>query len=286
MLADGLGPPPSAFPGWLQVLPPIPCTCCNFPRSSRNLKSPAPFFSIGRCPLKQPGINSTPRNNTHSITCLMLTCKTTPILLYPLSPVRRRRISGGNAKQIRSIPVLERNSVLNPVLSSSPSSPSSSSSSASSSSEVANLLNPESSAAVSGREGRPHKPRGTDPVLVQFKALQLTGVKESLQSKRKRRLKYFTRLAGQLASEGKLLEFVEFLQVRRVASFRILIPVVACFLCSESSSQRPDGLLWLCFASTEIGYQMPYFRCWQRQALIRQSSHRQWIWTKWMQGSA
>jgi len=48
---------------------------------------------------------------------------------------------------------------------------------------------------------------------VQFKALQLTGVKESLQSKRKRRLKYFTRLAGQLASEGKLLEFVEFLQM-------------------------------------------------------------------------
>jgi pentatricopeptide repeat protein len=214
ILADGLGPPPSALPGWFQVLPPIPCACCYFPRSSRNLKSPAPFFSIGRCPLKQPGINSTPRNNTHSITCLLLTCKTTPILLYPLSPVRRRRISGGNAKQIRSIPVLERNSVLNPVLSSSPSSPSSSSSSASSSSVVGNLLNPESSAAVSGREGRPsHKPRGTDPVLVQFKALQLTGVKESLQSKRKRRLKYFTRLAGQLASEGKLLEFVEFLQM-------------------------------------------------------------------------
>ncbi len=227
MLADGLGPPPSALPGWFQVLPPIPCTCCYFPRSSRNLKSPAPFFSIGRCPLKQPGINSAPRNNTHSITCLLLTCKTTPILLYPLSPVRRRRIFEGNAKQIRSIPVLERNSVLNPLLSSSPSS---SSSSASSSSDVANLLNPESSAAVSGRERRPsQKPRGTDPVLVQFKALQLTGVKESLQSKRKRRLKYFTRLAGQLASEGKLLEFVEFLQVRRVASFRILIPVVACF---------------------------------------------------------
>jgi hypothetical protein len=141
--------------------------------------------------------------------------------------VRRRRIFEGNAKQIRSIPVLERNSVLNPLLSSSPSS---SSSSASSSSDVANLLNPESSAAVSGRERRPsQKPRGTDPVLVQFKALQLTGVKESLQPKRKRRLKYFTRLAGQLASEGKLLEFVEFLQVRRVASFRILIPVVACF---------------------------------------------------------
>jgi len=58
--------------------------------------------------------------------------------------------------------------------------------------------------------GKPSKDRSP---LVQFQALKLAGLKESLQSTKKRKVKHYTILAGRLAGEGHMLEFIKFLEV-------------------------------------------------------------------------
>lgn len=57
------------------------------------------------------------------------------------------------------------------------------------------------------------KPSKSRSPLVQFKALKPAGLKESLQSTKKRKLKHYTTLAAHLAGEGHMLEFTKFLEM-------------------------------------------------------------------------
>ena len=73
----------------------------------------------------------------------------------------------------------------------------------------------ESESSAGNEDSKVPRPKVSDPPLLQFKALTSAELKQYLKSKRKRRLKYFTHLAGSLAGEGHMREFTEFLKVRR-----------------------------------------------------------------------
>lgn len=78
----------------------------------------------------------------------------------------------------------------------------------SSSSSTPRTSNSNPSSAVNN----PEPPKARSPLL-QFRLLKPAGLKECLQSTRKRKLKNYTVLAGHLAGEGHMLEFVQFLEV-------------------------------------------------------------------------
>lgn len=71
----------------------------------------------------------------------------------------------------------------------------------------------ESESSAGNEDSRVSRPKVSDPPLLQFKALTSAELKQYLKSKRKRRLKYFTHLAGLLAGEGHIREFIDFLKV-------------------------------------------------------------------------
>lgn len=84
------------------------------------------------------------------------------------------------------------------------------------------LITPDSGNLADHEHPLPQSQTVSTTPLQQFKALKLADVTVSLQSKRKRKLKYYTYLAGQLAGEGRLLEFAELLQVYKLISFSIV----------------------------------------------------------------
>lgn len=63
------------------------------------------------------------------------------------------------------------------------------------------------------QHGNINNPSKSKSPLVQFKNLKLSGLRDSLQSAKKKQLKHYTTLAGQLAGEGHVLEFARFLEV-------------------------------------------------------------------------
>ena len=74
-------------------------------------------------------------------------------------------------------------------------------------------VNPDIGGSNEPEQPKPVKPSTFRSALAQFKALMPAHVKVSLESTKKKQLKRYTILAGQLAGEGHILQFAKFLEV-------------------------------------------------------------------------
>lgn len=74
-------------------------------------------------------------------------------------------------------------------------------------------VNPDIGDSNEPEQSKPVKPRKVRTTLAQFNALRPAHLKASLESTKKRQLKRYTTLAGQLAGEGHMVEFAKFLEV-------------------------------------------------------------------------